>query len=116
MKNIRKILNRLDFIDNKIFVTKHCLINWHKRVDNNFNSPKELAMYIKRTIILDPSSIEHYQGDFYLFKNDILICADKQNNEYIYIITVWGKLSINPCLKDIRAIRHTGHHIKIAKN
>lgn len=80
-----------------IIITNHGLLRWNQRVKRQ--EKEKIINYIKK------HQIEKYYNDFYLIDDDIVVKLEitKYNNYDLYkVITVFGRISDNPALNNIK--------------
>lgn len=98
----RIFVTRKEFLQNDIIVTNHSIDRWRERVDPNVTKEEIQSM------IMNDNTIYHDWQDFYVLKNDIVLCISRSNNNII-LNTVLGKKSEFPVLNNIQKLIRNQH-------
>lgn len=91
-------LSNKDFLNMKFRINNHFFDRWLERV-NDKDDKTTIVSYIKKQA--SKNNIESDYNNFYVIDDEIVFVA-KVNNGYIDLITVYGRISENPCLTNPR--------------
>ena len=83
--------------------SQHFFKRWKERVDSTVERD-QIKTYIKE--LAEKNLIECDFNNFYVLDDEIVIVA-KLRQGYIDLLTVYGKISENPCLSNPRYIYET---------